>query len=300
MPQAQKQAYSVGAVCRLTGLSAHVLRAWERRYGAVRPHRSGGGTRRYSERDVGRLQLLATAVRAGHRIGDLARLPDREIRRLLDAAADGPRPATRPILDAMANLDSAELERLLALQLAALGPAEFAVGVALPVLEEIGQRWRSGRLCVASEHLGSSVLRLFLGIAMRAGGREVGPLLLFATPAGEHHELGAMIAAVYARSRGVRTCYLGPDLPVDQIVWAVERTGADAVGLGVTALTASKLQDEVARVREKLPESVEVWLGGRGARSVALPPGVHRVVDLDALASRLDLLRAHADEGIRL
>src|SRR5512145_2624110 len=115
--------YALGAVVRLTGLSAHVIRAWERRYGAVRPQRSAGGTRRYSEDDVARLRLLATAVAQGHRIGALAGLSDDAIERLL--APPGRAPAASPVDELVAlaeRLDAAGLERGLGLQLGALGP----------------------------------------------------------------------------------------------------------------------------------------------------------------------------------
>ena len=74
--------YSLGAVARITGLSPHVLRSWERRYGAVSPSRTPGGTRRYADADVARLKLLAAAVRAGHSIGTLSSLSDEELEEL--------------------------------------------------------------------------------------------------------------------------------------------------------------------------------------------------------------------------
>jgi DNA-binding transcriptional MerR regulator/methylmalonyl-CoA mutase cobalamin-binding subunit len=288
----QKPTYSLGAVCRLTGLSPHVLRAWERRYGAVSPGRSPGGTRRYSERDIARLQLLAAGVQAGHRIGDLAELPDREIRSLLETPAAGAGPPLQRTIEALARLDSAEVERLLGLQLAALGPSEFASKVALPLLGEIGDRWSSGKLCVAAEHLGSASLRGFLGVAMRAQPNGAGPPVLFATPAGERHELGVMIAAVFAQSCGVRAYYFGPDLPADQIVWAASEIEARAVALGIMTLPNAKLSSELGRLRRELPEDVEVWVGGVGAQKAKLPDGTYRLADLDKLKARLDLLKA--------
>ena len=288
----KEHVYSLGAVCRLTGLSPHVLRAWERRYDAVSPRRSPGGTRKYSESDIARLQLLAAGVRAGHRIGDLVELADSEIRSLLETPAG--LPSTEQAIEALARLDSAEVERLLGMQLAALGPAEFASRVALPLLGEIGDRWGSGKLCVASEHLGSASLRMFLGIALRAHPNGAGPPVLFATPAGERHELGVMIAAVCAQSCGARASYLGPDLPADQIVWAASEIGARAVALGAVTLSGAKLSAELGRVRRELPDEVELWVGGVGAQKGKLPSGIHRLADLDELKSRLDLLKAQA------
>ena len=114
--------YSLGAVARLTGLSPHVLRAWERRYEAVTPLRTPGGTRRYRESDVARLRLLAAATGAGHPIGDIAKLSEAELRRRTVGPEEEPRPPLRLILEAIDQLDADETERLLGVQLAALGP----------------------------------------------------------------------------------------------------------------------------------------------------------------------------------
>jgi methanogenic corrinoid protein MtbC1 len=233
-------------------------------------------------------------VQAGHRIGDLAELPDQEIRSLLETPAAGAGSPLRRIVEALARLDSAEVERLLGLQLAALGPSEFASKVALPLLGEIGDRWSSGKLCVAAEHLGSASLRGFLGVAMRAQSNGAGPAVLFATPAGERHELGVMIAAVFAQSCGARTYYLGPDLPANQIVWAASEIDARAVALGVMTLSDAKLSSELGRVRRELADDVELWVGGGGAQKAKLPEGTYRLADLDQIKARLDLLKARA------
>jgi DNA-binding transcriptional MerR regulator len=148
--------YSLGAVTRLTGLSAHVLRAWERRYRAVEPLRTAGGTRRYRESDVARLRLLRAATDAGHPIGDIAGLPNRELERRLAVAEEPPAPPLTAFLEAAEELDAGELERLLSVQLATLGPRGFTRLVALPLLREIGERWAAGKLGIASEHLASA------------------------------------------------------------------------------------------------------------------------------------------------
>ena len=137
--------FGIGAVTRMTGLSNHVIRAWERRYGAVKPVRKGSGTRRYSEADVERLKLLRDAVDACHRIGAIAALDDQQIRALLlepprhDASA-----AVHDALNAIHLLDPARLEQLLAREALALGPLDFCRMVLTPLLDRIGQDWASG------------------------------------------------------------------------------------------------------------------------------------------------------------
>ena len=291
MPGRRNGRYSLGAVVRLTGLSPHVLRAWERRYGAVRPERSAGGTRRYGERDVARLRLLAAATQAGHRIGHIAGLDDTAIERLLASPTPGP-PARslEAILVAVDELDPAGLERLATMHFLALGPIRFAREIAAPLLRAVGDRWEQGRLTVAAEHMVSSVTRGLLGAALRPPYYVNGsPRLLFATPVGERHEFGLLIAAVTALGAGANVTYLGPDLPVEELVGAAERTAPIAVGLSLVNPATASVRRYLRELRRRLPERTRVWVGGPSP--VTDVAGVERVDDLDDLALRISLLR---------
>jgi DNA-binding transcriptional MerR regulator len=284
--------YSVGAVVRLTGLSEHVLRAWERRYGAIVPRRSAGGTRRYSADDVTRLRLLAAAVAAGHPIRELAALSNE----VLAAQSARPEslelPRVDDLLATLARLDVVALERQLGLHLSALGVRPFLESIAIPLLREIGARWERGKLRPNEEHAASAALRGVLARAQHAiGGGSAGSLVL-ATPSGEHHELGILMVALCAQEQGVRPLYLGCDLPADEIADAALRVRARVVGLGLVGLDATAAEREVRALRRRLPRTVELWLGGAGSASLASrPAGTIAVPDLAALETRLALLR---------
>ncbi|MDH3686480.1 MAG: MerR family transcriptional regulator [Myxococcales bacterium] len=282
--------YSVGAVTRLTGLSAHVLRAWERRYGAVEPLRTAGGTRRYREEDVQRLRLMRAAVDGGHSIREIAQLPEAQLRKLSDETKDGFQPDLEPLLDAIARLDTEELDRALGLQLAALGARDFFELVAVPLLQAVGDRWAKGTLCVASEHLASVLVRNLLGSALR---RRIGPgpapRIIFTTPPGERHELGILASAVAAVEAGAHCTYLGPDLPVLEIARSAEIVDAHAVAVGVSRLPAVEAERALRELREAMPDTVEIWLGGPGSEALQLPDGISPI-EIDDLEHRIGLL----------
>jgi DNA-binding transcriptional MerR regulator len=280
--------YSLGLVSRLTGLSPHVLRAWERRYGAVEPLRTAGGTRRYRESDLARLRLIQAAVGAGHPIGDVARLDEAELRRRARVREGDERPALRETLEALDSLDAAEAERLLGIQLAALGPRRFAQSVVLPLLAEVGSRWARRELCVASEHLASVVVRSLLGPLLRRRGGAPTPALLFTTLTGDHHELAVLVAAVIATDLGANAVYLGPDLPPAEVALAVEKTDAAAVVVGVSRFNGSAIRTRsLIELRKILPTSVAIWVGGAGLDGVDLPKGVEALASLEALEQRV-------------
>jgi DNA-binding transcriptional MerR regulator len=293
--------YSLGAVVRLTGLSDHVLRAWERRYEAVRPQRTKGGTRRYRESEVERLKLLAAAVESGHPIGDIAGLPDAELRRRVRQAESGPRPPLQAILDALERMDAEAVERLLGQQLAALGARRFLSSVALPLLTRVGELWEKGGLCVASEHLASTALRNLLGGTLRRVGTALQvPPILFTTLSGDRHELGALAAAVLAVELGANAIYLGPDLPSDEIVTAAGATQAAAVAVGVSEYAPLRQREHALKeLHAALPRGISLWVGGAGSGDLRLPEGAEHVADFDALESKVSLLAFRPAAGDR-
>ena len=274
--------YPIRAVAKLTGLSIDTLRAWERRHSAVTPIRDDRG-RLYTEADIARLRLLRSAVEHGHSIGRVARLTDAELRELAAttaASASSEMPPTRrtpldtaALSAALQAYDAAGIDQQIGRLAAVLPPLELLRDVLMPVLAKVGDDWHRRRLRVAHEHLMSSAIRNMLGSFLRLYARpEMPTRLLFATLAGERHEIGTLGAAVLAASSGLGVAYLGPDLPARQIVDSVRPAGAHVLVLGLTATTAGKAKErELRTIVRDLPKEVELWAGGRGAvRQTAL------------------------------
>lgn len=284
--------YPLRTAARLTGLSPEVLRAWERRHGVVQPLRTSGGTRRYSAEDLERLRLVKAAVDAGHRIGQVAALDAEALRQRAAIPEIRPDDQLEPILAALDQLDDTTSLRLLSLQLSALGPARFAREIALPLLEAIGEHWASGRMGIAPEHLASGMLRSLLGSALQPTASSLlGPRIVFATPSGERHELGLLMAALTALGAGGNPLYLGLELPVEDLLAAAESAGARAVAISLVTSPPAQALRTVRALRAGLSPEVRLWLGGSGARELAIPSGVEQIVTLEDLEQRVLLLR---------
>lgn len=286
---AQEIDYPLRAVARLTGLAPELVRAWERRYRVVTPIRTPGGTRRYSAADLERLRLLKAAVDAGHRIGSVASLDLTELKRVSSPA---PSPAGRldEIIRALNALEGAESQRLLSLQLSALGATRFARNVALPLLYEIGTRWTNGKMGIAQEHLATGVLRSLLGAALQPTASSLlGRRIIFATPTGERHELGLLMAALTAMGAGANPLYLGPELPVEDLLGAVEDTGAAALAISLVTLPATQAERIVGALRGGLNDNVQLWLGGSAAMALSTQRGVEMIGSLEDLEQRVTL-----------
>jgi len=261
------QHYPIRAVARMTGLSVDTLRAWERRYEAVVPGRDGRG-RAYTDHDVARLRLLADLVGRGHAIGTIATLPDAELRGLLSGAdahaARRSKPAVAnvdPLMGALDRYDLEQLEVALNQHAAVLPPRDLVFAVILPLLREVGRRWEAGRLRPSQEHMVSAIVRSVLGSLLRATSRSnAAPRVVFATPAGERHELGLLSAALLAASAGYGAVYLGPDVPAADVAHAATSTGARVVMMSAT--TPGAVGKSEARGLARLPRGVELWVGG--------------------------------------
>ena len=283
--------YPLRTAARLTGLSPELLRAWERRHRVVEPLRTPGGTRRYSAADLERLRLVKAAVDAGHRISQVAHLELAELKRVSAGAETRPAGRLDEILAALHHFDSGEVQRLLSLQLSALGAARFAREIALPLVREIGERWANGQMGIAREHLASSVLRSLLGSALQPTATSLlGPRIVFASPTGERHELGLLMAALTAVGAGANALYLGAELPVEDLLGAVEDTDAAALALSLVTVPAAHAARTVSALRGGLASEVHLWLGGAGARDVELPQGVEHIESLEDLEQRVILL----------
>lgn len=289
--------YPIRAVSKLTGISIDTLRAWERRYNAVTPLRDDRG-RVYTGADVARLRSIHAAVASGHAIGRVARLTDNQLRQLAEDAAPSPLPApavsTRGEFgDALARFDSAAVERELARLASVLPPTELVRDVVLPALAAVGDEWNERPGGIAREHLMSAAVRNMFGSFLRLHARaETGSRLLFATPAGDRHELGTLGAALLAASRGFTVSYLGPDLPSSAILDAVRAVHeASVLVLGIT-LPGRGVGREVRSLVKGLPRGVELWTGGAGAHEYAgvISPRGLVLPDFDAYVGQLSRL----------
>ncbi|MEZ4389374.1 MAG: MerR family transcriptional regulator [Candidatus Krumholzibacteriia bacterium] len=295
-------------VVRRTGLSQDILRAWEKRYGAVTPLRTPTSRRLYTEDDIDKLRLLKQLVDGGRRISDVADLDLATLRELAaeDAseAVVGPRLLPRQAvaghlsrcLEAVDRLDRHGLEQALDAALVALSRPRLRQEVLVPLIHALGQRWQDGSWRVVHEHVATAVLRSFLWSLWRRGETPVSAdVLVVATPAGQRHELGALLVAGVASDLGWTVVYVGVDLPAEEIAAAAQSSQARGVLLSVVYPAMDQgLFDEIRRLRSLLGSDVRIIAGGRAApagRDELASSGVDVVSTLDDLAAILEFAR---------
>jgi DNA-binding transcriptional MerR regulator/methylmalonyl-CoA mutase cobalamin-binding subunit len=304
--------HPIGVVAERTRLSQDVLRVWERRYRVVEPGRSPTGQRLYSDADIERLRLLSLATQSGRTIShvasldteDLARMvrEDEEARGAARDAAQETEPVTDvigPAMERILALDPTGLDSLLRRALLSVGMSAFVDSIAAPLLTMIGDEWHAGRLTPAHEHLASAIVHRVVTAAIHAVPAGAGaPNFVLATPAGERHEIGAVLAAATASADGWRITYLGADLPANDIADAAIRANAQAVGLSVIyAADRSHVLHEIRTVRGRLPASMPLLIGGGASAALSAElarDGIRFVNDLAELRNALRAIAAPA------
>ena len=214
----------IGQLSRRVGVSPDVLRAWERRYGVLRPQRSRSGQRLYTSADETRVRQMLGHIERGYSPAVAARL----------AARDWPAPlATAPAADiaptgdlsglgaelraALLGLDEARAEDVIDRLLASYALDTVLRDAVLPFLHDLGDLWSRGAITVGQEHFATAVIAGRLHALARGWDAGVGPRAVLACPSHERHDLGLLCFALALRNRGWRVCYLGADTPAAAI-----------------------------------------------------------------------------------
>ena len=289
------QMYRIHRFSKLTGLSTHVIRAWEKRYGLVQPVRGVNRYRLYNDEDVRLFRYLKTHVDQGISIGELAEI-GREgllerIQRELVETPVAPPPSEGLIADltqALQENDRAGFERKLNGALAVIPFEEALHRFLLPLQEQVGELWHDGHLGVAQEHYASNQIKqkIFSAINQLRVSEE-GPRVVIACPAQEWHEIAAMTAAFLCASRGCRTHYLGANLPIVELEKYSEDVRPAFVLLSLTNQRSIIEAKELAQgLATQIIPYAPVGIGGQCAQmhaSLFTEEGITVFPDLKAL-----------------
>ena len=263
-----------------TGLTPHVLRAWERRYHVVAPTRTEGGQRLYSDLDVQRLRLIRALSQRGHSLAQLGNASLEELERTAreesgprslpgsaTAVESGAEEYRSAVLSAARQLDAAELQATLERATVTLGVPGFLEQVVAPSLRGIGKGWNEGTISIAQEHLATAVFSRVLGWILRVYEvSHAAPRLVVATPPRQLHELGAMLVGASAAAQGWDVTYLGANLPIPEILAAARQVEANGVALSIVHPACDpSLVSDLEHLRRGLDSRVAVLLGGSAA-----------------------------------
>ena len=265
--------YRIHRFSKLTGLSAHVIRAWEKRYDLVSPTRGKNRYRQYTDEDVTFFRYLKGEVDKGHSIGALAELGREELlKRSKVASVESPQvepPAEQLVFELTTAIQEHEInvfERKLNGALAVIPFEEALKRFLFPLLERVGDLWHEGKISVAQEHYVSNLVKQKVFSAMnQLRVVENGPKVVVACPQNEMHEIGAMTVAYLCASRGCRTHYLGLRMPIDELADYCKAIRPAIIFFSITLVPSDEEAECLASaLASQLSPICPVGIGGQG------------------------------------
>ncbi len=291
MPSTAGAHLPIRTISSLTGVNAITLRAWERRYGLIRPQRTAKGHRLYTHQHVELIRRVLALVDRGVPISRVSALLEAEPETRRTAPDRGPwSDYVERMAAAIARFDEPELDRVYDEALSVHPIEQVTQHAVLPLLVRLGERWKKVAGAIAEEHFFAMYLRSKLGARLQHRMRyAAGPRIVAACAPGEQHEIGLLIFALEAHAAGLRTVLLGADTPLDDIAIAQKRSRSDAIVISSSVDPAPGL---VERALPKLVRqaNVPVFIGGATAMR-------HR----QALASAgAIVLGKELEDGVRL
>lgn len=261
--------YPIRTVTELTGVHPVTLRAWERRYGLIMPERTPKGHRLYSQADIDAIQRITQLLDQGIAISQVRPLLERGVPVLAEQPPVQERDVWQDYREEMLAIverfNEKELEKLYNDALSLYPMSLVHIHLIIPVLRQLGERWKDRPAGIAEEHFFTTYLRNKLGSRiLHLNQHNHGSFLLMACLPGEYHEVGMLMFTMACLDRGYRALVLGANVPLEQIPLVLKEHPCAGVVLSASArVTGSQLQDEIPTLVGAL--EVPVYVGGNAS-----------------------------------
>lgn len=211
----------------LSGIKAHTIRIWEQRYSFLKPKRTETNIRHYSSEELKVILNIALLNKYGYKISHIDKMDDAEMGQKILSLTTSEAVQDRVIhelIQAMVDLDTEALEAAIDRYVLAKGIDKTITQVIFPFLERIGILWMTSHINPAQEHIVSNMVRqkLIAGIENTVSQTRVNKMILLYLPEGEHHEIGLLYMQYLLKARGIRTMYLGADVPFKDLEFVVK------------------------------------------------------------------------------
>ncbi|MGM0375315.1 MAG: MerR family transcriptional regulator [Bacteroidota bacterium] len=254
--------YSIKDLEKISGIKAHTIRIWERRYGLIHPRRTSTNIRYYTDADLKKLLNISILNQNGFKISKIANLDDKQLRdRVLDLCLDARNNNVQieSLMVSMLELDEHKFLNVLSGTIIKFGFEETVEHVLFPFLERIGMLWQAGTINPAQEHFISNLVRQKLIVAIDNEMQNMtvnGPRVVFFLPEDELHEVGLLFFNFIARKEGLDVVYLGMSVPLADLKLVHQVRPADAFFTSfVAARDKRELERELQQLRNYFPQT---------------------------------------------
>ncbi|MEO5946031.1 MAG: MerR family transcriptional regulator, partial [Chitinophagaceae bacterium] len=237
-------AFTIKDLENLSGIKAHTIRIWEQRYSFLKPQRTPTNIRYYTSDELKTILNVALLNKNGFKVSHIDKMQPQEMQEkilsLSDAVAIQER-FVNELLEAMVDLDMDLFEKILTNYIKTKGIERTVTQIIFPFLEKIGILWLTGHIIPAQEHLVSNIIRqkIIVAIDKAASPLVTDKTVLLFLPEAEHHELGLLFMNFILKSRGIKTIYLGANVPLKDIEYIFQQKKPDIIFIHLTATSAN-------------------------------------------------------------
>jgi len=238
--------YSVAQVEAITGINAHTLRIWERRYTFLNPMRTETNIRYYSDKELRKLLSIAMLQRNGFKISKLDKMTDEEISSEVEHILSVPDSLNEDeinnLMISMLSFDENKFDKVFQRQVIQRGLLNTVVEIIYPFLYKVGILWGASKVFPAQEHFISNLIRqkIISSIDALPIPEHNAPGLLMFLAEDEHHEMGLLLSSFIARKCGWRAVYLGQNVPNEDLPEVLELVRVDYM---ITMLIAPRINN---------------------------------------------------------
>jgi len=226
--------FSIKDLENLSGIKAHTLRIWEKRYQLFEPQRTKTNIRYYTDEDLKKLLNVTMLSNNGTKISQIVKMGEKELREAAkNVSLEGTENQYRidELILPMLSFDEAEFNLLYEKNSRELGLEKTLIDIVYPFLQKVGTLWLSNEVEPTQEHFVSSLVQQKLSVAIdnlpapKKGAKKV---MLF-LPEGEYHELALLFFSYLYKKQGVRTFYFGQSVPLSKVIEFSEEIEVDWV-----------------------------------------------------------------------
>lgn len=285
---------TINHVAELSGVSAHTLRAWEKRYSAITPNRTPSGRRTYSFNDVEKIRTLKALTSSGFTISKIANLNTTDLKKLTqqteqvnkatatnvpidDKSIFDPMipdvnyipPPVDNIISSIRDYNLNELNTQLSQSRVLNGARSFVFDIVSPLLVEVGRLVNTGQLSISQEHALSAILKGQIQQIIQTNGytsQKNNPKIILATPEGDIHEFGILISQVICCNLGLSPFYIGPHLPAQSLAETADAIEATHIVIGTSEVPPEfqkqSVNEFISTIIKNMKQPCEIWIGG--------------------------------------
>jgi MerR family transcriptional regulator, light-induced transcriptional regulator len=277
--------YSIKDLERITGVKAHTIRIWEKRYGLVEPARTESNIRLYCDMEVKKLLNVSILLKNGYKISRVAELDQDELaRKVMEVSmvSNGHDSQLESLVVAMIEMEEAKFEKLLNIAILKEGFENAVYRVLYPFFEKVGVLWQAGSINPAHEHFITNLVKQKIYVAIDSipvpAGPDVKTFLLY-LPEWELHELGLLVYDYMIKSRGFKVIYLGQNVPEDDVYTVSDFLNPDYFLTGFSnGIEKEKLESYINRISSRFPTKT-IFITGLQTTGIScqLPSNVTKV-----------------------